>query len=209
MKRSLPLFATLSLLVGLVLCPAARATTVKHQTIVELIDLADQILVGRVTSVTDGFEKGLPYTEVTLAVQEVVRGSAGSTYTFRQFGLSEPRTLEDGRRYLTMSPQGWPTYAAGDKVLLFLYKPAAKTGLRTTVGLLQGTFKSVRGQFVNGIENRDLFRDITAPEGELTPAEAKLLKRLRGPIPEETLVSFVRKAVGGRWTRNGKLDHVR
>jgi hypothetical protein len=208
MQRSLPLVVTLSLLLGLFLAPTARATSMQHQTIVELIDLAEHILVGRVTAVTDGFDRGVPYTEVTLAVEEAIRGPGG-TYTFRQFGLQAPRSLEDGRRYVGVSPAGWPTFQTGDKVLVFLYQPASKTGLRTTVGLLQGTFKSKNGRFVNGIENRDLFRGVAAPEGRLSAEELKLLQRTRGPVTEETLVSFVRKAVEGDWTRKGMLDHVR
>jgi hypothetical protein len=182
----------------------------RHQTIVDLIGLSEQILVGRVSRVTDGFDDaGVPYTEVTLNVSETVKGTAGTTYTFRQFGLTAPRSLGNGRRYLGVSPDGWPRFAEGETVLLFLYKPGARTGLRTTVGLLQGKFLERDGRMVNGIENDGLFRDVRVKDSLLSPAEAKMLTRDGKPVPADALLSFVRKAVKGRWIETKELDHVK
>lgn len=187
----------------------AGATSVAHQDLVDLIHLSEVILAGRVTSVTDGFQGGVPYTEVTVAVDETFRGRVGPTYTFRQFGLDKPRSLGNGRRYLGISPDGWPRFAAGEKVFLFLYKPGATTGFRTTVGLLQGKFHEHNGRLVNGVDNENLFRNLTVSENLLTPAEAKMLKSRRGPVSADAFVSFVRKAVRNRWIETKVLDHVK
>jgi hypothetical protein len=185
------------------------ATSMQHQDIVDLIGLSETILVGRVARVTDGFDGGVPYTEVTLDVSETVRGTPGATYTFRQFGLAAPRSLGNGLRYVGVSPDGWPRFAEGEKVVLFLYKKASKTGLRTTVGLLQGKFVERDGRVTNGIENEGLFRNISVSEDLLTPAEAKMVKAPRGALTADTFVSFVRKAVQGRWIEKKELDRVK
>jgi hypothetical protein len=91
-----------------------QATTVKPMNIVDLIDRSETIVAGRVDQVTDGFTAtGLPYTEVTVHVLDRFRGASGSTYTFRQFGLSAPRTLPNGKVYLGR-PEGWPTWKTGE-----------------------------------------------------------------------------------------------
>jgi hypothetical protein len=222
MKRSLAVLfsprgvtgrgAALAVLVPVLLAVGrapAFATSMTHQDIVDLIGLSEQILVGRVSRVTDGFQGGVPYTEVTLAVSETVRGTPGATYTFRQFGLAAPRSLGNGHRYLGVSPDGWPRFAEGEKVVVFLYKKGSQTGLRTTVGLLQGKFSEHDGRMANGVGNAGLFKGVRVPESLLSPAEAKMLRRDRGPVATDTFVSFVRKAVKGRWIETRELDHVK
>ena len=117
--------------------------------------------------------------------------------------------MEDGRTYLGVSPDGWPRFTTGEEVFLFLYKKASVTGLRTTVGLLQGKFTRSDGGFVNEIANRDLFKNVSVNPALLTPAEQKMLKTTRGALNPSTFVSFVRRAVENRWIENKKLDHVR
>jgi hypothetical protein len=185
------------------------ATSMKHRNIVELISLSDLILVGQVTSVTDGIDGGVPYTEITIIVSESLRGDVGSVYTFRQFGLLAPRDMGNGRTYVGLSPDGWPRFATGENVMLFLYTKSDMTGLRTTVGLLQGKFTERRGRFVNGIDNRGLFRNVSVAQGVLDPAEEKLLEMRKGSVATDILVSFVRKAVQRRLVEDGKLEHVK
>jgi hypothetical protein len=189
--------------------PLAQATSMKHRTIVDLIDLSELIVVGEIVAVQDGFEGGVPHTEVTVQVSEALKGNAGGLYTFRQFGLRAPRDLSDGRTYVGVSPDGWPTFETGQEVVLFLYQKASKTGLRTTVGLLQGKFTKTNGRYVNGIENRDLFRHVSAAAGLLTAVEEKMLAHKEGPLPAETFVSLVRKAVRGHWVEERRLHRVR
>jgi hypothetical protein len=187
----------------------AHATSMKHRTIIDLISLSELILVGRVTAVTDGFEGGVPFTEVTVQVDETIKGRAGGVYTFRQFGLRAPRSTPSGRQYVALSPDGWPKFEAGEEVILFLYKKGNMTGLRTTVGLFQGKFEKRNGQFENAIQNVGLFKDVSVDPGLLTPAEKKLLSMKKGSVPAETLISLVRKTVRNRWIENRELFHVK
>lgn len=187
----------------------ARASSIERQNIVDLISLSEQILVGKVTSLTDGFENGLPYTEVTLALEETIRGQARGTYTFRQFGLLAPRKAPNGRTCAIVTPDGWPRYRAGEEVFLFLYKGASRTGFRTTVGLLQGKFTIENGSIRNGVDNDGLFQRAEVDTGFLSAGERKMFNKDRGPIPAEVFEAFVKKAVEDRWVEGRKLQHVR
>ena len=57
----------------------------------------------------------------------------------------KPRPSPDGKRLMMPAPEGFPRYASGEQVLLFLYPQARQTGLRTTAGLIQGSSPWVRG----------------------------------------------------------------
>lgn len=186
--------------------PPASATSMLHRNIVDLIEISELIVTGTVVNVTDGFESGVPYTEVTVEVEESLKGSVPDIYTFRQYGLREPVSLGNGLTYVGVSPDGWPRFEPGEDVLLFLYKPASKTGLRTTVGLFQGKFQKVNEQYENAIRNRGLFRGVSAQAGLLDPAEERMLEAKGGPVRAATLRSFVRKAVRGRWVEERKLQ---
>src|SRR5215204_6528585 len=76
-------------------------------TIVDLIADSETIINGMVKEVTDGFDNGVPYTQVTVQVSETLRGQVGEEYTFRQFGLVKPRQLDNGKVYLATTPAGW------------------------------------------------------------------------------------------------------
>src|SRR5215510_8422345 len=112
-----------------------QETTSGAPNIVDLVGDSEYIMRGLIKEVTDGFENGVPYTQVTVQVNEALRGQVGEEYTFRQFGLNKPRKLENGKVYLGVTPEGWAKYNAGEEVVLFLYQQASMTGLRTTVGL--------------------------------------------------------------------------
>ena len=187
----------------------AQATSLRHQNLVDLIGLSESILTGKVVTLTDGFQEGVPYTEVTVSVDEAIRGEPGHRYTFRQFGLMAPRDLGDGRTYVGVTPDGVPRFTVGDDVLLFLYKKGSLTGFRTTVGLDQGAFKKKGDLYENGFQNLDLMSGVRVKPSLLTPAELKLLKEKQGPIQADVLLGLVRKAVHERWVETGRLSHVR
>jgi len=186
----------------------AFATSMLHRNIVDLIEISELIVTGTVVNVSDGFANGVPYTEVTVEVEESLKGNVQGVYSFRQFGLLEPRSVGNGLRFVGVSPDGWPKFEAGEEVMLFLYKQAPETGLRTTVGLFQGKFQKANKQYENGIRNRGLFRGVSAQSGLLTPAEERMLEAKGGPVRAATLTSFVRKAVRGRWVEQRKLQRV-
>ena len=187
----------------------ARATSMRHQNVADLIGLSELILTGRVVALTDGFQNGIPYTEVTVSVDEAIRGKPGQRYTFRQFGLMAPRELANGQTYLVVSPDGLPRFALDEDVLLFLYRKANQTGLQTTVGLFQGKFKKDGNRFENGVENIGLMSGVSINPSLLSPGEQKLLKAKKGPVQADVFLEFVRNAVRNRWVETGRLSHVR
>ena len=184
----------------------AYAKNMKKQNLLELMTHTDSILIGTVSKKTDGFYKGLPYTEITVDVAQSVKGNHGSSYTFRQFGLIEPKTMADGRVNLMVTPAGWPTYVEGEQVMLFLHKPASETGFQTTAGLTQGKFTIRGSRIANGIDNEALFDNVKIT-GPLDAAQQKLVEQKSGAYAAEAFFSLVRQAVEQDWIENGVLSH--
>ncbi len=183
----------------------AFSSSVLHRNVVDLIELSERIIVGEVLDVSDGFDNNVPYTQVTVRVDESIRGANGGTYTFRQFGLIEPRPMANGQVNLNVTPDGWPRYEAGREIMLFLYKQAEMTGLQTTVGLFQGKFDIQDGQITNLSDNQGLFQKLRLDGGLLDAKESALLSHQAGQIDSDTFVSFVKKAVDGRWVEQGRM----
>jgi len=165
--------------------------------ILDLIDRADTILAGRVEHVADGFTaSGMPYTEVTVRVIDRFRGAQAETLTFRQFGLSAPRTLPNGKVYLGGRPEGWPVWNVGEVSLLFLYPKARVTGFQTTVGLGYGKLGMGNGVAVNAFDNVGLFSTATVDRSKLSADERRMFDAKNGPVNADTLRSFLRRTVG-------------
>ena len=178
---------------------SADATSVKKMTVADLVNYGDKIIAGRVTAVTDGFDaNNLPYTDVTVAISESLKGNVNGYYTFRQLGLAAPRDMGDGRTYLGVSPDGFPRFSPGEDVVVFLF---AKTslGFQSAAGLMQGKFTVNGRELANGINNRGLFEDVTVNPTKLTPAEQKMLATEEGPLDTELFKGFVKKAVQQGW----------
>lgn len=177
----------------------ADATSVKKMTVADLINYGDKIIAGRVTAVTDGFDaNNLPYTDITVAVGESLKGNASGYYTFRQIGLAAPRDMGNGRTYVGVSPDGFPRFSQGEDVVLFLFKKTS-LGFESTAGLMQGKFTVNGHELVNDINNRGLFDNVTVDPSQLTPAEQKMLATDQGALDTELFKGFVRKAVQQGW----------
>ena len=202
-RRRLGCLAGLALVAG---GSTVHATSVREMSIVDLLEHSQTIVAGRVEKVSDGFgPKGVPYTEVTLAVMDPIRGSKGKTHTFRQFGLDKPRTLPDGRVYLGSRPQGWPAWREGEVALVFLYPKARMTGLQTTVGLGYGKLSLGNGRALNAHDNASLFRDVKVSSGLLSSAERDMFDSEKGPVDAKTLSKFLHRAVDGNWVQKGSI----
>lgn len=187
--------------------PAAHATKLKQQNLTRLIADAQQIVAGKVTRVTDGVSaRGLPYTEVTIAVANSARGElrGGKPYTFRQFGLLEPRKMPNGRVLVAVTPEGFPRWKEGEQVVAFLYRPANRTGLQTTAGLAQGKLTLLNGRIANEFNNRGLFEGVQISEDLLTDKERAMLKS-QGPVDAATFLGLVGRAVNENWVASGEM----
>ncbi len=184
----------------------ARAMTLGDTNLVGLLREAEAIVVGQVQGVTDGVDAaGIPYTEITLDVADSIRGGLSGTYTFRQFGLLEPRLTADGTKKMMPAPSGFPRYAEGEDVVLFLYKQAEWTGLRTTVGLAHGKFTLGPGRVENTVANQGLFENVSMLDGLATENDQRMLATEFGAVNPDTFLSFVRRAVENSWVEGGRM----
>ena len=179
----------------------ASATTVVKVNVEQMISHGDVIIVGHVVGLSDGFDaNNIPYTKVTVNVSQSLKGGVNGNYSFRLFGLLAPREV-NGRTYLGVSPDGWPKFAMGEKVMLFMHGPSS-LGFQSPVGLMQGKFTMDDSEMCNAINNMGLFKDVTVDPSQLTDAEQKLLDVEQGPVRAESFVSFVEKAVANNWFNN-------
>lgn len=198
-----------TMLLATALCAApAMATQLVPTNLTQLIGSSDLIVAGTVLDVKDGIDaKGLPYTEVTLSVSSSAKKklAARSSYSFRQFGLLKPRRMPDGKTFLGVAPEGFAEWHKKEQVIAFLYKPASRTGLRTTVGLAQGKFTTMGGRTANAFQNRNLFAGVRVNPGLLTPAEQAMLKKPGGDVDAQALMGLVLRASAGQWVERGVM----
>lgn len=192
---------------GLALCGGkVWAVTLPAMNLVDLIRGADSILLGEVTAVTDGIDPiGLPYTEITIAISETLRGGEQGTYALRQFGLKEPRLTPDGTMRMMVAPEGIPRYSAGESVLLFLNPSASITGLRSTVGLGHGKFRLGGSLAENDLGNAGIFANISLDPGLANENDQRILTTRLGAVNNEDFVSLVRRAVTESWVETCKM----
>ncbi|MBN8507742.1 MAG: hypothetical protein J0L57_03940 [Burkholderiales bacterium] len=200
------MLATAFALAALGAAPAA-AVQLQPAHLGKLIGSSDLIVAGTVKSVTDGHDRGLPYTEVTISVASTAKKklAARSDFKFRQYGLLAPRKLADGSSFLGAAPDGFPHWAQGEQVIAFLYKPASRTGLRTTVGLAQGKFTTLGGRTANEFGNRGLFANLQVSPGLLTPEESAMVRQPAGDVDATALLRLVNRAVAGQWVERGMM----
>jgi hypothetical protein len=181
--------------------PPSLALSTKPINVADMIRLSDQIVTGTVTKVDQGTdERGLPYTEIQLKVAESVRGSAGGTLTFRQFGLQTPMPAANGRRFIGLVA-GMPRYEKNEQVVLFLSR-ASSIGFRSTIGLEQGRFTLRGGNFENGANNAGLFQGVDFTGITLDAKESSLVATQQGAVSADTFMKVVRRAVHENWWAN-------
>jgi len=189
--------------------PAPEGLLSTTPNIVDLISESETIIRGVVKEVTDGFENGVPYTQVTIKVSEALRGQVGEEYTFRQFGLTQPRKMGNGKVYLGVSPDGWARYAVGEDTMLFLNKRASVTGLQTTVGLGQGKVAFQGGNALSQLGNTGLFENVYVDAKLQNDKDKRLLATKKGAVNADGFLSFVRRAVKDKWIEGRKMRHAK
>ena len=139
--------------------------------------------------------RNLPTLVITVRVDEVLKGAAGPTLSFRQF-IPDIRDQRDGAGYVK-----------GHRVLL-LINPASRYGLTSTAGVQQGRFRILRDtdgrEFaVNGHGNSGLFARMDAQLKKrglaLQPELSRLTTEHRsGPVALDDLRTLIRTLAGGR-----------
>lgn len=151
---------------------------------------SDVIVQGRVAHVTHRSLAGypnIPTVEVTLEVENMLRGPQSRTYTFREVFLGlRAREGKDG-------------YQIGQRLLLFLPSPS-QCGLSSPVGIEQGRFHitySSSGQEIvaNELGNTGLFKNVSASVKQagalVSSSHRRIAATKRGPVPLGDLVSLV------------------
>jgi len=170
---------------------AQRGAITLPRNLADLSSNAGQIIQGRVVSATvepDPRYNHLQTLVLTLAVDDVLKGQAPTTFTFREF-LWDVRDISDHAGY-----------HLGDEVLLFLNGPTP-LGFITPVGLQQGRFRVVKGAdgqdyAINANQNSGLFDNVVR-SGALNAAKLSIKSRAtvqsfqRGPIPLTALKESV------------------
>lgn len=205
MKFKPQMVALLSVL--MLLAPISQAAKLIPQNLKQLISESESILSGQIQTVSDGIsDQGIPYTEVTIKVNSAAKGAhaKGSNYTFRQFGLTQPRTLPNGTQMLAVSPEGFPRWNQDEAVIVFMHKAAKLTGLRTTAGMAHGKFIVRGGKVANEFNNYGIFDNVEFSDGLLVPAEQEMLQT-QGAYDAADFMGLVGKAVSEQWISNGKM----
>ena len=169
MKRAvwIPLLA-----LALAAAPAA-ASTFLHQSQAELVSQAESVVEGRIVEVHSFWnaERTVILTEAVLEVEDAVVGAAPAYVNLRTFG---------GRvGNYTIEAHGFPTFEAGERMLVFL--EPEQDGAQKVLGYLQGQYR-IRGEMAipaSSTGARVLRRDGTeAPAPKPMPL-AQLKQQLR------------------------------
>jgi hypothetical protein len=185
----------------------ASSAKLQGQNLTQLIAESENIIAGTVKEVYDGIDSnGIPFTQVTIAVRSVAKGRAieKEDYTFRQFGLLKPRTMENGHKLLAVAPEGFARWREGETVVAFMYKPASRTGLQTTAGMAQGKLTLVNGGLINEFNNSGLFEGVEINESLLSDDQQNMLTT-PGAVDAQAFMDLVSRAVTERWIENGEM----
>ncbi len=165
------------------------------RNLADLSTRADRIVQGKVvTAVVEPHPtyQHLKTLLVTLRVEDVLKGEAAKSITFRQF-IWDIRDISNAAGY-----------RPGDEVLLFLNRPTS-IGLTSPVGLEQGRFRITRDRSgslvaINGNGNSGLFGD-AIKSGALNTAKLSVSSRStvqnfrQGAVPLSALKESVRSIV--------------
>ena len=152
---------------------SAAATTVLPLDLRELTGRADRIFLGRVEDVRSGRDaSGLPAVWTTFAVDESLKGQAGSHVTLKELGTSF-----GGSGTVVTPHAGIPRHRLGESVVLFVHADST-LGFTSPVGLGQGCFR-IREQDGGRVVENDVGNRNLAVEG----AAAARAQRGAPPIP--------------------------
>jgi hypothetical protein len=178
-------------------------TSMVKRNLADLTKMAEVIFVGKMIAASDGLLNGrIPYTEYTFEVLESLKGNlpARSTYRYRQLGLLKPRNMGNGKTLALTAKNigGLPIYKSGETALIFLGNSSPQTGLRTTVGLMQGKFMLENGLATNQVNNAGLFEGMNVNSAKLNNEEKAIMSQKAGALDAKMLIEIVKRAVKDR-----------
>ena len=154
------LLVLLVLLAGLAAGPAGAASQ-QPLALNEMVDLSDEIVVGKVISETSRWEGRLIVTVATVAVEETIKGTGAPMLEITQLGGTAVHPQSGLAMTMTASTQ--VSLKPGEDVLLFVH--------RTSAG---------RRQLVGGGQGRLVIRENPATQVREIPVGPKRLDVLRG-----------------------------
>ena len=206
-RHTVPVTTALLLTLLALIATPVHAMKIRSQNLTQLITESSSIVFGTVSSVTDGIDaKGVPYTEITISVGSDAKGKIadGASYSFRQFGLLTPRKMPNGKAYIALRPEGFPSWVEGETVMAFLRAPASITGLQTTAGMGQGKLSMINGKFINEYGNAGMFEGVDIDSSLLTAEQQNMLLSPRA-IDASAFIDLVGRAVSEQWIEKGVL----
>lgn len=131
------IFGAIGILLALVMLPSAFASTVLRLDMQSLVANSDQIVHGRVANLDSYIEQdGRVYTNITIDVDEALKGQPGHQVTIRQIG---GRTGD----LATIVP-GMPDFKPSEEVILFLERIPSQP-MHVVTGMAQGKFSVAIG----------------------------------------------------------------
>lgn len=137
-RKAWLLLGVLFCLTALLVFAAEGWSASKRQlSLEELVDLSQEIVVGRVSSSAARWQGRLIVTTTTIEVQEPIKGDPGPELEITQLGGTAVHPKIGAP--VTMTVSGQVVFRPGEEVLLFITE--TKPGIRSLVGGAQGRFK--------------------------------------------------------------------
>jgi hypothetical protein len=169
----------------------AGASTFLHTSRAELTARAEAVVVGSVLEVESFWTQDgrVIVTEARVLVEEALVGEAPSVALVRTFG----GTVNG----FTIEAHGFPTFAEGERLLLFLEPDAAERGAHRVLGYQEGKYRMTRDK---------AGREIAVPTVD---AGARLLTADGRPAPAPRAVALeaLRQEVLELGRRAGRIVH--
>jgi len=153
---------TVVLLAVLAVATPAAATVVIPVAEADLVTQSDAIVIARVTAIESHADRGHIYTNVTLAIDETLKGDSVPTLTVRLLG----GRVGDHAAWV----EGSPEFRRGERALLFL--TAHRDGTPRVAHLYQGKFAIVQSSAGGEMAVRDTPAGVRLPSGARVPLTA-------------------------------------
>ena len=167
------LLAAVALVATLVAALPAAATVVVPVAEADLVAQSSAVVLGRVTAIESHADRGRIYTNVTLSIDETLKGDSVPSLTVRLLGGQ----VGDYAAWI----EGSPEFRRGERVLVFV--TAHRDGTARVAHFYQGKFSIVRDASGEDMAVRETPAGVRLPSGAAAPATApQRLRRFRDAI---------------------------